>query len=318
MKAIVYTRYGSPDVLEEVDLEVPRPNAGEVLIKVRATSVNGSDWEGLTGKPFYSRIGGLFKPRHTILGSDMSGITEAVGTGVSSFQVGDEVLGNAMFKLGGFAEYACISEVDLIAKPKGISFVEAATLPQAASVALQAVRDKGETDAGKRILINGAGGTVGTFAIQIAKSMGADVTAVDAESKFNLLRELGADHLVDYTKEDFCNSDNKFDFILDVVGNRSITDLRSALTSKGIYTVAGGRILPALFFGSWVSLISKKTMGVFMWKPNRDDLSHLARLCEAGLLRPVIDKCYSLSETPHAIRAIGEGRSNGIGVVVFD
>lgn len=318
MKAIVYSNYGNPDVLQEVDTEIPKPGAGEVLLKLRATSVNASDWEGLTGKPFYSRIGGLFKPRQSILGSDMTGIIEAVGTDVTAFQLGDEVFGNSMAKLGGFAEYVCISAADIAAKPNDISFAEAATLPQAATVALQAVRDKGKTKAGTKILINGAGGAVGTFAIQIAKSLHADITVVDAASKLDFLREIGANHVVDYAKEDFADFDNKFDFILDVIGNRSISDLKRALLPEGIYTVVGGRILPALFAGSWVSLTSKKSMGVFVWKPNRDDLIHVAQLCVEGSLRPNIDKQYTLSETPEALRAIGERRTHGMGVVVFD
>jgi len=318
MKAVVYSKYGSPDVLKEVEIETPKPGAAEVLLKLHATSVNASDWEGLTGKPFYARIGGLLKPRQSILGSDMAGVVEAVGSDVTEYQLGDAVFGNSMTKLGGFAEYACIAEADIAAKPADISFAQAATLPQAATVALQAVRDKGKTKAGTKMLINGAGGAVGTFAIQIAKSLQADITVVDAASKLAFLRELGANHVVDYAKEDFTHFDNKFDLILDVIGNRSISDLSRALSPDGIYTVVGGRILPALFAGSWVSLTSKKSMGVFVWKPNKDDLIHVAQLCAEGSLKPHVDKQYTLGDTSEALRAIGECRTHGMGVVVFD
>jgi len=315
MNAIVRRKYGSPDVLEEVELKIPKPATTEVLIKICATSVNGSDWEGLTGKPLYSRIGGLFKPRKLILGSDMSGVVVSVGKGVTRFQEGDEVLGNSMFGLGGFAQYACIKETDLIAKPRGVSFVDAATLPQAASVALQAIRDKGKVKAGNRILINGAGGAVGTFAIQIARSLNAEVTAVDSEEKKEFVMSLGANYFVDYATEDFTKSESKYDFILDVLGNRSISDLSRGLTKNGIYTVAGGRILPALFLGSWANLKSEKRMGVFVWRQNKEDLYYLAKLCDEGSLKPAIDSCYELSETSEAMRAIGEGRTKGLGVV---
>lgn len=318
MTAVIRTSYGGPDALTLVEWNVPKPKAEEVLIQVRATSVNGSDWEGLTGKPFYARIGGVLKPKQPILGSDMSGVVVAVGSGVKKFQLGDEVVGNAMFKLGGFAEYACIAESDTIIKPNGITFAQAATLPQAASVALQAVRDKGKIGSGKKILINGAGGTVGSFAIQIAKTMQTDITAVDCASKMKFLLELGASQFVDYQKEDFVELDQKFDFILDVVGNRSISDLKKALAPDGVYSVAGGRILPALFLGAMASLFSKKHMGVFVWKPNSADLSHVVQMCVNGSLSPIIDRCYGLSETAEAIAAVGEKRTQGIGVVVIE
>lgn len=318
MKAIVYEEYGGPEVLREVEVAVPKPSAHEVLIQVRAASVNGSDWEGLCGKPLYARIGGLFKPKHQILGSDMSGVVVDVGARANQFQIGDEVLGNAMFKRGGFAEFACISENDLIIKPKGITFTDAATLTQAASVALQAVRDKGQVTAGKRILINGAGGTVGTFAIQFAKALNSDITAVDTASKLPFLQELGANHVIDYAQQDFTRLDKKYDFILDVVGNRSISDLKNALAPNGTYTVAGGRILPTLFLGTCATIFSQKSMSVFIWKSNVDDLVHLCKLCEDGALTPIISKSYSLSETPDALRAIGEKSSKGIGVIAIN
>jgi len=315
MKAIVRRSYGGLDVLEEAEVEVPAPEAGEALIKVYATSVNRSDWEGLTGKPLYTRIGGLFKPRKLILGSDMSGVVESVGRDVKKFKKGDEVFGNAMSGLGGFAQYACLDEAALIVKPKGITFAEAATLPQAASVALQAIRDKGKVKAGQHILINGAGGAVGSFAIQFAKSLNATITAVDSAQKRDFCIGLGANHFIDYAATDFTQSDNKFDFILDVLGNRSISDLSRALTQNGIYTVAGGRIFPTLILGSWASLTSKKSLTVFVWKPNTEDLQELADLCEKGSIRPAIDLIYSLSETGKAISAIGEGCAKGLGVV---
>jgi NADPH:quinone reductase-like Zn-dependent oxidoreductase len=315
VKAFVYSKYGAPDVLELRNVEKPVPAANEVLINVRATSVNASDWEFLTGKPFYARIFGLFRPGFSVLGSDIAGVVEAVGSEVTEFQPDDEVLGDIMRTLGGFAEYVCASE-DVLAKGSGVSFAEAATLPQAATVALQAVRDKGKVGEGHRVLINGAGGSVGTFAVQLAKWYGAEVFAVDHGNKLEMLRSIGADRVIDYTNSDFSRMGERFDFILDVVGNRSISDLRRSLTACGAYSVVGGRVLGALFGGSVVSLISKKSMGILAWKPNRHDLELVVELCKQGIIRPVIDARYELAELPIALSRLGARETQGIGVVV--
>ena len=317
MKAFVYSKYGTPDVLELRNIDKPVPKEKEVLVKVRATSVNASDWEFLTGKPFYARMFGLFKPGFSVLGSDIAGVVEAIGSKVTEFQPNDEVLGDIMRTLGGFAEYVCVSE-DVLARSNGVSFAEAATLPQAATVALQALRDKGKVGEGHRILVNGAGGSVGTFAVQIAKWYGAEVFAVDHGSKLDMLRTIGADKVIDYTKTDFSQMDERFDFILDVVGNRSISDLRRSLTRSGIYSVVGGRVLAALFVGSLVSLTSKKSMGILAWKPNRLDLEHVVELCKKGIIQPVIDATYDLTELQSALSKLGARKTLGIGVVTQD
>ena len=314
MKAFVYSEYGTSDVLELQDVDRPTPKENEVLIRVRATSVNASDWEFLTGKPFYARMFGLFKPGFSVLGSDIAGVVETVGSKVTEFQPNDEVLGDIMRSLGGFAEFVCAPE-SALAKCNGVPFSLAATLPQAATVALQAIRDKGKVIAGNRVLVNGAGGSVGTFAVQIAKSYGAQVCAVDHGSKLDMLSSIGADTVIDYTKTDFSQMDERFDFILDIVGNRSISDLRRSLTTSGIYSVVGGRVLAALFIGSLVSLTSRKSMGILAWKPNRLDLEHVVELCKKGVIQPVVDARYELNDLPSALDKLGARKTLGIGVV---
>lgn len=317
MKAIFYTAYGSPDVLELAEVEKPTPKDNEVLVRVRATSVNASDWEILTGKPFYARLYGLFKPRFNILGSDIAGVVESVGSDVQQIKPGDEVFGDIMQRLGGFAEYVCAPASALAPKPADITFAEAATLPQAATVALQGVRDKGRVAPGHKVLINGAGGAVGTFAIQIAKMLGAEVTGVDSAAKSEMLRSIGADHVIDYAAEDFTQNSQRYDLILDVVGNRSIFSLKRSLSDRGVYSVVGGRVLEALFVGTAVALTGSKSMGVLAWKPNTTDLEYVAELCQAGTITPVIDKRYELHETPDALRRLGERKTEGIGVVTL-
>src|SRR3989440_10404101 len=229
MKAIVYTEYGSPDVLQFKEVEKPTPKDNEVLVKVHATSVNAGDWHLLRAKPFLMRLMGygLLKPKHTILGSDIAGRVEAVGRNVKQFQSGDEVFGNtAKYGFGGFAEYVSVPENALVLKPTNISFEEAAAVPQAAVVALQGLRDKGRIQSGQKVLIHGAGGGVGTFAVQIAKAFGAEVTGVDSTRKLDMLRSIGADHVIDYTQEDFTKSGQRYDLILDVVASQSIFDYK--------------------------------------------------------------------------------------------
>ncbi len=242
MKAIVQHKYGSPDVLKIEEVELPTPTDNEVLIKVHAVSVNLSDWEGLRGKPLYARIGGLLKPKNKILGSDIAGQVETVGRNVTQFQPGDEVFGLMWGYRGGFAEYACTAEKALALKPVGMTFEEAATIPQAAVIALQGIRDKGQVQSGQNVLINGAGGGAGSFAVQLAKYYGAEVTAVDNTEKLDFMRSLGAGHVIDYTREDFTKNGKQYDMILDVIAHRSVFAYKRALGPNGSYFMVGGSV----------------------------------------------------------------------------
>src|SRR6266496_2730118 len=242
MKAIVYHQYGSPDVLKLEEVEKPTPKDNEVLVKIRAVSINGSDWEGLRGKPLYARLGGLRKPSNKILGSDIAGRVEIAGKNVREFQTGDEVFGEMPEYRGGFAEYACVPETALIRKPASLTFEEAAAIPQGAVIALQGIRDQGQVQPGQKVLINGAGGSAGTFAVQLAKYYGADVTGVDNTSKLDFMRSLGADHVIDYTREDFTKSGKQYDLILDVIAHRSVFAYKRALGPNGSYFMVGGSV----------------------------------------------------------------------------
>ena len=252
MKAIVQDRYGSPDRLELAEVKKPAPGEKEVLIKVYAVSVNGSDWEGLRGEPLYARTAGVRKPRNKILGSDIAGRVEAVGKNVRQFRPGDEVFGEMASYRGGFAEYAVTSENLLARKPAGMTFEQAAAIPQGAVIALQGIRDRGQVKPGQHVLINGAGGSAGIFAVQLAKLCGAEVTGVDNTGKMDFLRSLGADHVIDYTQEDFTGNGQQYDLILDVVAHRSVFALKRALKPNGTYFVVGGSVatlLQVLFLG---------------------------------------------------------------------
>src|SRR5713101_5531134 len=246
MKAIVYTHYGSPDILQFKEVAKPTPTDDEVLIKVQAVSVNRSDWEGLRGKPLYARIGGLLKPRHHILGSDIAGRVEMAGRNIRQFQPGDEVFGDILGRNGGFAEYVCAREGALAVKPASMTFEEAAAIPQAGVIALQGIRDKGQVKPGQKVLINGAGGGAGSFAVQLAKLFGAEVTGVDNTGKLDFMRSLGADHVIDYTREDFTKNGKQYDLILDVIADRSVFAYKRALGPKGSCFVVGGSL--ATFF----------------------------------------------------------------------
>ncbi len=230
MKAVVYTAYGPPDVLHIKEVAKPTPTDDEVLIKVQAVSVNRSDWEGLIGKPLYARLGGLRKPRRQILGSDIAGRVEMAGRNVERFQPGDEVFGDILARMGGFAEYVCAPESALALKPAGMTFEAVAAIPQAGVIALQGIRDKGEVQPGQSVLINGAGGGAGTFAVQLAKLYGAEVTGVDNTDKLDFMRSLGADYVIDYTREDFTKNGKQYDLILDLVAHRSVFAYQRALT----------------------------------------------------------------------------------------
>ena len=248
MKAIVYTKYGPPDVLQLKEVQKPTPKDDEVLIKIHATSLNASDWEILRGKPAYARIFGLLKPKIRILGSDIAGRVEAVGGNVTLFQPGDDVFGDTFGSFGGFAEYVCAREDKLMPKPATMTFEQAAALPQAGVLALQGLRDKGQIQPGQKVLINGAGGSCGTFAIQLAKMFGAHVTGIDRTSKLDMMRLIGADHVIDYTREDFAQaqSEQRYDLILDFMAYRSMFDHMRVLGPTGRCVVVGGSMFRVL------------------------------------------------------------------------
>jgi len=322
MKALVYDTYGLPDVLRIEEVEIPQPKDNEVLLAVHATSVNSWDFDLLRGKPYVNRIGGLRKPRYRILGADVAGRIVAVGAAVKRFRPGDEVFGDISgCGWGGFAEYVCAREEALTPKPAGVSFEQAAAIPQAAVLALQGLRDTGKLRKGYQVLINGAGGGVGTFGIQYAKLLGAEVTGVDNAGKLDMLRSVGADHVLDYTKEDFAASGLRYDLILDVVGNRSVTAVKRALRSGGTYVMVGGplpRILQTLLSAPLTAWLDKKRMRVLVHKPNHDDQLVWKELIEAGQVVPVIDRRYSLNDAAQAISYLGEGRVKGKVVVCLE
>ena len=322
MKAIVYDQYGPPDVLELKEVEKPTPKDDKVLIEVQAASLNPLDWHFLRGTPYFMRVvAGLLKPKRKfrILGADVAGRVEAVGRNVKQFQPGDEVFGD-IFRcgLGAFAEYVCVPEnAALVLKPTGTTFEEAAAVPVAAVTALQGLRDKGQIQPGQKVLINGASGGVGTFAVQIAKSFGAEVTGVCSTRNLDMVRWIGADHVVDYTQEDFTKNEQTYDLIYCAVGNRSAADYKRALNPKGICVVAGfttmsKMLFQVLFLGAWVSMTgSKKIGGMGTVIPNKEDLVFMKELLETGKVVPVIDRCYPLSETAEAIRYLEEGHAQG-------
>lgn len=316
MKAIVYERYGSPDALELREVEKPVPREHEVLVRVHAASVNSWDWDLLTGKPqIYRLMFGLFKPKHKIIGSDVAGKVEATGRGVKLFQPGDEVFGDISgIGFGAFADYVCVPETLLALKSPNMSFEEAAAIPQAGVLALQGLRYRGRIHPGDKVLINGAGGGVGTFAIQMAKLWGAETTVVDAREKLEMLKVLGADHLIDYKTENFTKSRKQYDLILDMVANRSIFTYKQALSSKGIYAMIGGEvssILQVAFLGPLLSKSKGRKIGIVVHKPNRRDLDVLTKLYESGKIKPVIDQCVSLEKLTEAMEYFGAGRVQG-------
>src|SRR5712692_7262228 len=323
MRAIVYHKYGSPDVLELKEVEEPTPKDDEVLVKVHAASANALDWHYMRGTPFLARlVNGLQKPKNTKLGADVAGRVEAVGRNVTQFQVGDEVFGS-MNGLGGFAEYICAREDALALKPANISFEAAAAIPIAAFTALQGLRDKRQIQQGQKVLINGASGGVGTFAVQIAKSFGAEVTAVCSTRNFDMVRSIGADHVIDYTQEDFTQNGQRYDLIFDAVGNRSVSDYKRALSPNGMCAVAGFTTLPHLFhvlvLGSWVSMTGSKKIGQMETaEPNKKDLVFIKELLEAGKVVPVLDRTYPLSEVPEAIRYLEAGHAKGKVVITLE
>lgn len=292
---------------------MPYPQDNEVLIRVHAVSLNDWDYELLDGSALNRLMNGMRKPKRQILGSDIAGRIEALGRNITQFQVGDEVYGDLSGRWGGLAEYVCAREDEVAHKPAQMSFAEAAAIPQAGMLAVQALRDKGQIRQGQRLLINGGGGGVGTFAVQIARLYGADVTGVDHTSKLELMRAIGYDHVVDYTKEDFTRSSRCYDLVLDVKTSRSIPQLTRALCRNGIYVTVGGsmkRLLQALLLGPWITKVQKKRIGIVALRRNKD-LAYMNELYEAGKLRPVIDGPYRLEEAPDAFRLFGSGRHKG-------
>ena len=322
MKAIVYSEYGSPDVLRLENVDKPTPQANEVLVKVHATSLNASDWESLTGSPAYARISGLRKPGIPILGSDIAGRVEAVGNDVTRFQVGDAVLGDNLMVGGGFAEYVCIRESVLAPKPEALTFEQAAAIPQGGVIALQGLRDQGKLQAGEKLLINGAGGSAGTFALQLAKLYGAgEITGVDNAEKLTLMRSLGADHVIDYRQTNYTRTGQKYDLIIDLVAHHSAFDYRRAITPTGRYLMVGGSmgsLLNVLVLGGLMTLTSQQKVGILAHQVNSADLAHVAELCAAGTITPIIDKQFPLEQTADALRYMGNGHAKGKIVITFD
>lgn len=314
MKAIQYTEYGSPDVLQLKEVEVPTPKDNQVLIKVHAASANPLDWHSMRGAPFIARLdGGLRKPKNSKLGADVAGRVEAVGAAVTQFKPGDAVFGSGH---GAFAEFVCIRENLIALKPANLSFEQATAVPVVAYTALQGLRDAGHIQAGEKVLINGAAGGVGTCAVQLAKVFGAEVTGVCSTRNLDMVRSIGADHVIDYTREDFTRNGQHYDLIYDAVGNRSVFAYRRALKPQGRCVIAGFTTLPRLFehifAGALLSKFGDKKISLMnIAKPNQKDLLYIKELLEAGKVIPVIDRCYPLSETPEAIRYLETGHARG-------
>lgn len=323
MKAIVYTQYGSPDVLEMKEVEKPTPRDDEVLIHVSATAVNAADWHLLRGDPLLLRLfSGFLKPKRQILGGDVAGRVEAIGRNVKQFQPGDEVFGDLSgCGRGCFAEYVCAPEDALVLKPARLTFEEAAAVPFAGVTALQGLRDKGQIKSGQKVLIQGAGGGVGTFAVQIAKAFGAEVTGVCSARNVEVVRALGANHVIDYTQEDFTQGGQQYDVILAANGDHPIWAYKRALRPGGNSVVIGGsdaQIYQSMFWGPLISMTGKKKMGNLLMRPNRNDLLFLKELLEAGKVVPVIDRRYPLRETAEAIRYLEEGHARGKVVITME
>ena len=320
MKAIVYTKYGTPDVLEIQQIDKPVLQEDEVLIKVFAVSLN--DWDlGLLEGDFVNRmLNGIRQPKIKILGSDVAGRIESVGRNVKKFRVGDDVFGDLSGRWGGFAEYVCAREDALALKPPSMSFVQAAAIPHAGMLAVQGLIDKGKIRSGQKVLINGAGGGVGTFAVQLGKLFGVEMTGVDSNAKLDMLRAIGFDHVIDYKSEDFTNNGQRYDLILDAKTNRSIFSYARALRPGGTYVTVGGsiaRLLQILILAPLVSLITKKKILIVALKPNKD-LAYLSKLFEEGKVKPLIDGPYPLDEVPKAVRLFGKGLHKGKVVFTLD
>ncbi|MCH9686883.1 MAG: NAD(P)-dependent alcohol dehydrogenase [Deltaproteobacteria bacterium] len=323
MKAVVCHKYGSPDVLEVEEVQTPSPGDDEVLIRVHAASANALDWRLLRADPFFIRLAGLgfWSPKHKILGADVAGTVEAVGNNVRRFVPGDEVFGDVMpTGMGGFAEYVCTREDRLTTKPDTLTFEEAAAVPVAAVTAVQGLRDHGRIQAGHKVLITGAGGGVGTFAVQIAKALGAEVTGVCSTGKLELVRSLGADRVIDYTREDPIEDGTRYDLIFDVAAYRSILDYRQALGPDGIYVMVGGatiRFFQFLLLKPWMALTKQMKLVAFVAESTSAELDTLKAMLESGAIKPVIGRRHTLAEVPDALRYVEQGHTTGKVVVAM-
>ncbi len=322
MRAIVYNEYGPPDVLKLTEVEKPVPVDNQVLVKIHAASVNYGNLVLLKGEPFLARFAfGLLKPKYSIPGGDIAGQVEAVGKDVTHFQPGDEVFGDLSgCGWAGFAEYVSVPEKALVLKPVNLSFEEAAAVPMAGVTALQSLRDKGKIQPGQKVLINGASGGVGTFAVQIAKALGADVTGVCSTRNLDILESIGADHCLDYTKESFTEKTERYDLILGVNGGLPLSDYKRALNPNGIFVHVGGsssQMFQAMALGPLISMIGSKKIGSFLQRANQQDLIYMKELVESGKVKPVIDRCYKLSEVPNAFRYFEEGHAQGKVVITI-
>ena len=315
MKAIVCTKYGPPEVLQLKEVEKPTPKENEVLVKVIATAVNDYDWSMVRGKPYlYRLMFGIFKPKRKITGMELAGIIEALGTNATTFKVGNEVYGDISgYGFGSFAEYICINEKALKLKPGKMSFEQAASIPHASMLAVQALIDIGKVQKGEKILINGAGGGFGTFGFQIAQLFNAEVTGVDTGDKLEMMKSIGFDHIIDYKKEDFTKNGQRYDLILDAKTNRSTFNYLRSLSPNGRYVTVGGeisRLLQAFILDPLIHSFNKKSIRIVALKPNKD-LDYINELFEEGKIKPVIDGPYKLNEVPEAIRYFGEGKHKG-------
>ncbi len=323
MKAIVRSSYGSPDVLKLREIAKPVVKDDEVLVRVRASSLNAADLDYLYGRPRIARLAtGMRRPRNRVLGLDVAGRVEAVGRKVTAFRPGDEVYGDmTAFGYGAFAEYLAAPARAFARKPREMTFEDAATLPQAAVIALQGLRSRRPVRTGDRVLVNGASGNVGPFAVQIAKSLGAHVTGVCSASKMDFVRSLGADHVIDYAREDFTRGSERYDRILDVVGRHSIIDCRRALTPNGVYVMAGGSVshmLQAVFLGTLMPMIGRRRVGVLWWKPfKKEDVAYLEGLAASGDLIPAIDRRFTLDQVADALRYLDGRHARGKVVITM-
>ncbi len=320
MKAILYPDYGPPERLQLRDVDKPTPEGNQVLVKVRAAAANPLDWHLMRGAPLLVRFqSGLFKPKNARLGADLAGTVQAVGPEVTRFRPGDEVFGCGR---GAFAEYACVSERVLVLKPTNVTFEQAAAAPVAGLTALQGMRDEGRMQSGQRVLVNGASGGVGTFAVQLAKAFGTEVTGVCSTRNLDLIRSIGADHVIDYTQEDFSRS-GPYDLVFDAVGNRAVADYKRALTPQGICVIAGFTTLPRLLAhvlrGAWASRTGTQQIGLMgTAQPNQSDMVAIQELLETGKVTPVIDRRYPLDETAEAIRYLETGHARGKVIIVLE
>lgn len=320
MKAIVYDKYGLPEVLRVDDIEKPVPGDGEVLIKIQASSINSWDWDNLTGTPFeYRFMTGILKPKNRKLsGRDIAGTIEQVGNNVTQFTVGDNVFGDlAENGWGAFAEYICVPANTMTIKPDNMTFKEAACISHGGNLAVQGLIDAGHIQSGQKVLINGGGGSTGTLAIQIAKSFGVELTATDNTAKLKTMLELGADHVIDYTKEDFTKDGKKYDLIFDVKTNRSIFHYLRVLNPGGTYVTVGGKTSRILQLSFIKKFLKKYQLHLVIYKPNKD-LDYLVQLFKADKLKPIIDKCFPLEKTAEAFRYFGEGKFKGKVVVTMN